>query len=149
MTVRQFESPKRRLISLHQEAVSRARLFDRGSGKGGGIVGKTFIQDRPPQDGKSYDCQCARCGSSCDWSECEHCGGEGVDGHECGEDCCCCADPEENIQCDICVGHGGFWECLSGVKYCLANPLPGRENQERGDAEWFEVADDFGAGIVS
>lgn len=106
-----------------------------------------IIGDRPPQDGKQYDCQCARCGSSCDWEECDWCAGEGVDGHECGEDCCCCVDPEDNIECDICAGAGGYWRCLSSVEWCLANPIAGREEQERGSAEWFEIAEEFGAGL--
>lgn len=31
---------------------------------------------------------------------------EGYDGHDCGEDVCCCLDPEENGVCDECEGHG-------------------------------------------
>lgn len=44
--------------------------------------------------------------------DCENCGGEWLDGHECGEDCCCCADPKENVPCDICQGKGYFRTCL-------------------------------------
>lgn len=47
------------------------------------------------------------------WVECENCGGEGVSGHDCGEDCCCCEDPEDNIRCDICKGKGG-WDACGG-----------------------------------
>lgn len=43
------------------------------------------------------------------WVDCWQCGGEGTTGHDCGEDCCNCADPEDNVTCDICHGHGG-WE---------------------------------------
>ena len=32
---------------------------------------ETFFGEHPPRDGKSYDCQCARCGGSCEWHECE------------------------------------------------------------------------------
>lgn len=72
------------------------------------------------------DMQCARCGSSADWMECDTCGGEGLDGHDCGEDCCCCADPEEpNIPCGICCGQGGWWQCLADAAWCEAHPLPG------------------------
>lgn len=53
---------------------------------------------------------CARHGEK-EWCECWQCGGEGVDGHDCGEDCCCCLYPEDNMTCDICNGHGGWWRC--------------------------------------
>ena len=55
---------------------------------------------------------CGKCGSDMMWVECYQCCGEGVDGHECGEDCCCCADPEDNMTCAICNGDGGWWTCL-------------------------------------
>ena len=54
---------------------------------------------------------CQRCGSSMEWVTCDTCGGEGVDGHDCGDDTCCCLYPEENIVCDICDGEGGWWRC--------------------------------------
>jgi hypothetical protein len=58
---------------------------------------------------------CDRCGCcEMDWEECEICGGDGVDGHDCGEDCCCCADPEDNIPCAYCGGTGGRFVCLGG-----------------------------------
>lgn len=63
--------------------------------------------------------KCPECGCRMEWAECEVCGGEGVDGHDCGEDCCCCADPEDNIPCDCCSGEGGRWvceACTSNVK---------------------------------
>ncbi len=55
---------------------------------------------------------CPRC-KCCEmfWQECEYCGGEGLDGHDCGEDTCCCLDPEDNMTCDMCGGTGGFWHC--------------------------------------
>jgi hypothetical protein len=71
---------------------------------------------------------CPRCGGSADWQECSNCGGDGYDGHDCGEDCCCCEDPEDNIPCDICHGEGGWWACLNTYEWCQANPLPGKEN---------------------
>jgi hypothetical protein len=102
------------------------------------------IGDHPrylPNDRNEYDCQCARCGSSCDWTDCWNCGGEGVDGHDCGEDCCCCAYPEENVRCSICKGYGGWYSCLSSAEWCKLNPLPreGREPYDRGEIEWFET----------
>lgn len=48
-----------------------------------------------------------------EWCVCWRCGGEGVDGHDCGEDCCCCLYPEDNVLCDICDGKGGWWRCYA------------------------------------
>ena len=42
-----------------------------------------------------------------DWVDCWNCGGEGFSHHDCGEDCCCCLHPEDNVVCDICRGKGG------------------------------------------
>ena len=43
------------------------------------------------------------------WVDCWHCGGEGyIDGDcTCGEDCCCCLEPEPPV-CNICRGKGGY-----------------------------------------
>jgi hypothetical protein len=41
-----------------------------------------------------------------DWKECPHCEGEAFVGHDCGEDSCCCADPEPNVRCPVCMGMG-------------------------------------------
>ena len=38
--------------------------------------------------------------------ECWNCGGEGFSSHDCGEDTCCCADPEPNVRCHVCNGEG-------------------------------------------
>lgn len=54
--------------------------------------------------------ECATCGSDADWVDCEQC----VDGfthHDCGEDTCCCADPEDNVACDTCGGGEGWYVC--------------------------------------
>jgi hypothetical protein len=54
---------------------------------------------------------CPRCKCcSMDWEECAHCD-DGFVGHDCGEDCCCCADPEPNIVCDVCGGKCGWYTC--------------------------------------
>lgn len=60
---------------------------------------------------------CPRCSKDklcCEigWVDCWECDGEGVSGHDCGEDCCCCLYPEDNVTCNICDGDGGWWECL-------------------------------------
>jgi hypothetical protein len=97
---------------------------------------KTVIAPHPPADGRDWDCQCARCGSSCYYRDCWNCE-DGYSHHNCGDDCCCCAFPEPNVVCDICDGDGGWNCCLSSAEWCQANPLPGRENVERGKIEWF------------
>jgi hypothetical protein len=40
--------------------------------------------------------------------QCWQCGGEGTTGHDCGEDCCCCLNPYDNVRCDICGGRGYY-----------------------------------------
>lgn len=54
---------------------------------------------------------CERCGHAKWWADCWNCGGEGFSHHDCGEDCCCCLNPEDNVLCDICEGAGGFKVC--------------------------------------
>lgn len=44
---------------------------------------------------------------------CWNCGGEGVSGHDCGEDCCACLKPQDNVRCDICDGRGWWWRCYT------------------------------------
>ena len=60
---------------------------------------------------------CEQCGC-CELvsDPCEQCGGDGVYGHDCGEDCCCCLDPEENEECDLCVGRGYFMHCAGNCE---------------------------------
>jgi len=72
-------------------------------------------EEKNCQDAKSADIDpmCPRCGSSVDWVTCWSCDGEGMSGHDCGEDTCCCADPVPNVPCDVCDGKGGWWSCLS------------------------------------
>ena len=102
-------------------------------------MSQTWIGQHP-NDGREYDCQCARCGSSLMFDECESCGGEGTAGHDCGEDCCACLHPEENIDCDYCNGEGHYPHCLSASSgWCRANPKPGRENIEPSTPEWYAV----------
>lgn len=75
---------------------------------------------------------CARCGTYAAWYECDNCGGIGLSGHDCGEDCCVCADPEPNVPCEYCRGYGGRWECMNESDWCVAHPLPGKEGVKRG-----------------
>src|SRR5262245_45461496 len=84
------------------------------------------------------DCQCARCGSSILTEHCEYCE-DGYEGHDCGEDCCACLYPEDNVPCQYCDGTGIWHTCASSSEWCQANPLPGRETVKRGQLEWFLV----------
>ncbi len=66
-------------------------------------------------DEAAMSSMCPRC-KCCEtyWQECGSCGGEGMAGHDCGEDVCCCVDPEDNETCDVCSGKGGWNRCLGG-----------------------------------
>ena len=81
------------------------------------------------------DYQCARCGSSIEHVECDSCDEFGMDGHDCGEDCCCCEHPVDNVPCAVCGGKGGWWRCLSGWEWCMANPRAGRDDVRTGTVE--------------
>lgn len=63
---------------------------------------------------------CPKCGSSMTWQDCESCDEYGFNGHECGEDSCCCAFPEDNVACQTCGGHGGWMVCVSSAEWCEA-----------------------------
>lgn len=41
-----------------------------------------------------------------DMEDCPNCGGTGYSHHECGDDTCPCASPEDNVLCDWCDGKG-------------------------------------------
>lgn len=89
--------------------------------------------DHPPHmDTVTGEAWCGRCGSSAAWHECDNCGGIGLSGHDCGEDCCVCADPRLNVVCDICLGLGGWWVCVADPDWCGANPAPGNASVRRG-----------------
>jgi hypothetical protein len=83
--------------------------------------------------------QCGRCGSSIAWEDCSYCGGEGYSSHDCGEDCCCCLYPEDNVVCDICEGEGVFPICISSPEWCQAHPRAGHENTPRSTPESFVI----------
>jgi len=63
------------------------------------------------EDDPSTGPYCEHCGWELERELCEQCDGSGYDDHDCGEDCCCCLDPEENEPCDLCRGEGGWWTC--------------------------------------
>lgn len=88
------------------------------------VHGIEFFRVRE-KDGSGFyeDCQCARCGSSCTFIDCDNCGGDG----EIEDDDWQCEG--EYYRCDWCRGTGGWWRCLSGERYCREHPMPGREDQ--------------------
>lgn len=57
--------------------------------------------------------ECRRAGHWVGDMCCWNCGGEGLSDHDCGEDCCCCLHPENNVTCDICEGKGGWKICYT------------------------------------
>jgi hypothetical protein len=83
------------------------------------------IAPYPPSDGREWENQCARCGSTVAWEDCTACQEGFVD------------DDDGPILCDTCDGLGGWWMCLSSYEWCQAHPRPGRESVRRGQVEWF------------
>ena len=96
-------------------------------------MGDSIIAASPPNDGREWDAQCARCGSSVVHVQCYDCWWDGF----CGDD----DDPflPRAIRCGACNGAGGWPACCSDAEWCNAHPLPGRESVERGAVEWFVV----------
>ena len=100
----------------------------------------TIIADNPPSDGQQWDCQCARCGSSCYYVDCEHCGFEDFPGYvNRYEEDPLWYDEDDLWPCDVCQGQGAWAVCLSDCQWCELNPLEGREDVERGKIEWFVI----------
>jgi hypothetical protein len=96
-------------------------------------MSETWI-GKHPRDGHEYDCQCARCGSSMVFVECDNCGGDGTvesDDWQDGDD--------EVYRCDWCNGAGGHWVCLASKDWCHANPREGRAHIGHYTPEWFMV----------
>jgi hypothetical protein len=88
----------------------------------------------PPRDGRRWQGRCARCGSSLEWMNCETCDGNG----------CIERDPWENDieDCPDCAGRGSWQECAAERDWCLAHPLPGREQTTTGTLEWICVGEE-------
>jgi len=66
------------------------------------------MPDSQERNGVCERCQCCEVTRA----YCEACMGQGVDGHGCGDDTCCCLDPVDNLTCGVCNGEGGWNECL-------------------------------------
>ncbi len=93
------------------------------------------IAPHPPNDGREWDCQCARCGSTIATDDCPVCAGLGI------------VDLDREVEfdnmpadeCNTCDGHGHLLSCISGGEWCQAHPLPGRSETPRGAIEWFVI----------
>lgn len=96
-----------------------------------------------PRDGRYWENQCARCGSSLIFHDCDNCGGEGWI-----EDDDWQADEGDGHDCDWCFGEGGHWACCSSVEYCEGNPITDRADVKRGTVEWFTF-DQVGSGTAA
>lgn len=98
----------------------------------------TVIAPYPPEDGREWESQCARCGSSTTFVECDACGGDGYTApgalHEMDP---LWYDSDDDEPCGVCRGAGGWARCLSSEEWCSANPRPGREGLAQGTVEWF------------
>ena len=72
-------------------------------------------------------CPVRGCGSLMEWESCWQCYGMGGF-HDCGEDCCCCADPDDlNEPCMECDGRGWYHVCPRAG-------TPGHGDTETGEA---------------
>ncbi len=93
------------------------------------------IMNWPPNDGRDWHCQCARCGSSCDWQDCEECE-DGFVEMDFGDDV---VSEFDWVRCPHCKTHGGWWRCMSSTEYCEGNPIDGRETIHHGEIEWYTL----------
>lgn len=101
---------------------------------------ESIITERPPSDGREWDCQCARCGSSVTFEDCGACGGYGrTEPGELHEMDPLWYHPGDQEACPQCGGDASYALCLSSPDWCQANPIAGRENIERGQVEWFAL----------
>jgi len=96
-------------------------------------MAESVVAAAPPNDGREWEAQCARCGSSVVRETCGSCGGDVflLDDES--------DDAGEPGGCDECCGAGGWRDCASSAAYCAGNPMPGREGVVRGGVEWFVV----------
>lgn len=63
-------------------------------------------------DDDAFGPPCPLCGAEMDREPCWCCHGAGG-WHDCGEDCCCCLEPELDLneRCEECGGEGSYWQC--------------------------------------
>lgn len=100
----------------------------------------THIGLNHPQDGREWDCQCARCGSTLTWESCGACGGDGCTAPgELYEQDPLWYDMDDIQVCHECGGEAWFPNCISSPEYCEGNPIVGRESIPRHTPEWFAL----------
>lgn len=86
--------------------------------------------------GRDFE-RCPRCRCcEVEVEECSDGGGQGVWGHDGGEDCCPGLHPEDNIPGDPCLGRGYWQECMGRGdgegKHRCRNVATGRVEQVEG-----------------
>jgi hypothetical protein len=81
--------------------------------------------DSWPEESSIEEPLCLICGGEMDREPCWHCLGEGGF-HDCGEDCCPCAEPDLNEDCDECDGVGSYLVCPNATRHPPkeADPCP-------------------------
>jgi hypothetical protein len=103
-------------------------------------MAQTIIAKDPPNDGRDWHCQCARCGSSMESTSCGACGGEGITGPgELYEQDPLWYDEDDYDSCHQCDGEGAWWFCISTFDWCNANPMPGRIEIPPSTPEWYTL----------
>ncbi len=74
-----------------------------------------MLADKTPTEliCEAFDRECCPRCRCCEvvTDECEMCSGEGYVDHDCGEDTCCCLDPDNNVPCGYCHGTGTWKHC--------------------------------------
>lgn len=100
----------------------------------------TFIGLDHPKDGRQWEAQCARCGSTLEWIACSACDGEGETAYgELYEQDPLWYLPSDTKPCHQCGGQASFPACISSEGWCKANPLPGREETPSSTPEWYAL----------
>ena len=90
------------------------------------------------------DTLCPKCGANTLSRHCNECE-DGFSHHDCGEDCCCCLDPEPNVVCDECGGHGYLeWCPVCGWDLVFKNYINGRDERERANTSGLRCSPDKG-----
>lgn len=79
------------------------------------LKSKPLVEDRTKTRNELL-AECEAAGHWVEFRDCWDCGGEGYTHHDCGEDCCVCLHPEDNVRCDTCYGAGGWRQCRTCYK---------------------------------
>jgi len=75
----------------------------------GDIEDHEWVPSDNPRHAGGVVCQVCGCdpedAALAETETCWNCGGDGGH-HDCGEDTCCCMNPEINVPCEVCGGSG-------------------------------------------